>query len=93
MQTTSTTKRWLLFADLHHTDTVSGMPTKAEVQQVLSVLDTNKDGKVSVDELKAFLDSADCKLDKKLVQQFIDTHDKDKDGKLDLNELAVCLSQ
>ncbi|KAF7261304.1 hypothetical protein EG68_01475 [Paragonimus skrjabini miyazakii] len=58
-----------------------------------SVLDTNKDGKASVDELKTFLDSADCKLDKKLVQQFIDTHDQDKDGKLDLNELAACLSQ
>ncbi|KAF6774342.1 hypothetical protein AHF37_06889 [Paragonimus kellicotti] len=84
---------YLPAADLHHTDTVHRMPTKAEVQQILSVLDTNKDGKVSVDELKAFLDSADCKLDKTVVQQFIGTHDRDKDGKLDLNELAICLSQ
>ncbi|KAF8572415.1 hypothetical protein P879_01365 [Paragonimus westermani] len=75
----------LFAADLHHTDAVRRMPTKAEVQQILSVLDTNKDGKVSVDELKAFLDTADCKLDKKQVQQIIDTHDQD--------ELAVCLSQ
>ncbi|KAF8572414.1 hypothetical protein P879_01364 [Paragonimus westermani] len=63
-----------------------------EMKELLSVLDTNKDNKVSVDELKAFLERNQGRLDRKRVEQFIAVHDKDKDGKLDLNELASCLA-
>ncbi|CAH8461015.1 unnamed protein product [Dicrocoelium dendriticum] len=68
------------------------MPSRDEVKQVLAFLDTNKNGKVSADELKAFLDSSKCTLDKALVKKFLDSHDKNKDGELDLDELACCLS-
>ncbi|KAF7261303.1 hypothetical protein EG68_01474, partial [Paragonimus skrjabini miyazakii] len=63
-----------------------------EMKELLSVLDTNKDNKVSVDELKAFLERNQGRLDRKRVEQFIAVHDKDKDGKLDLNEPASCLA-
>ncbi|TGZ56131.1 hypothetical protein CRM22_010200 [Opisthorchis felineus] len=66
---------------------------KAEMLELLSVLDKNNDKKVSVDELKEFLEQGrGTTLDKSIVQKFIDKHDKDKDGKLDLEELAECLA-
>ncbi|KER25708.1 hypothetical protein T265_06881 [Opisthorchis viverrini] len=68
------------------------MPTKSEVKAVLECLDSNKDGKISVEELKTFLDSANCILKREDVEAFIKTHDADKDGKLDLDELVACLS-
>ena len=68
------------------------MPTEKEVRELLTELDKNGDNKVSVDELKAFLDSVDCKLDKQKVQDFIKVNDADKDGKLNLNELIKILS-
>ncbi|KAA3671534.1 uncharacterized protein DEA37_0011725 [Paragonimus westermani] len=63
-----------------------------EVKAILAALDKNGDGKIDVDELKAFLDSANCKLNKKAVQTFITTHDIDGDGKLNLEELAKVLA-
>ncbi|GAA54657.1 hypothetical protein CSKR_107176 [Clonorchis sinensis] len=65
---------------------------KSEVKAVLECLDSNKDGKISVEELKSFLDSANCNLKREDVEAFIKTHDADKDGKLDLDELVACLS-
>ncbi|TPP56850.1 putative calcium-binding protein [Fasciola gigantica] len=69
------------------------MPTREEVAELLSVLDKNKDKKISVDELKTFLDSSNCKLDRNKIQTFINVHDKDKDGMLNLDELIDVLSE
>lgn len=55
-------------------------------------MDKNNDKKVSVDELKAFLDSAKCTLDKKKIQTFINANDTDGDGMLNLEELITILS-
>merc|ERR1711973_912433 len=56
------------------------MPGKAETRQILSCLDVDDDGKISVDELLKLVKQQDSEIDFNACQTFIAQHDKDGDG-------------
>ncbi|TGZ62015.1 hypothetical protein CRM22_007672 [Opisthorchis felineus] len=62
------------------------------IREMLKELDTDRDGKVSVNELKHLLDSEKFVCDKKVILEFIKRYDRDGDGKLDYHELVRAIN-
>uniref|UniRef100_A0A7N6AAN0 EF-hand domain-containing protein n=1 Tax=Anabas testudineus TaxID=64144 RepID=A0A7N6AAN0_ANATE len=57
-------------------------------EELFAKLDTNKDGKVDVTELKAGLEAMGIKTGKGAAQKIVSSGDEDKDDSLDFNEFS-----
>uniref|UniRef100_A0A4W6F707 Solute carrier family 25 member 24 n=1 Tax=Lates calcarifer TaxID=8187 RepID=A0A4W6F707_LATCA len=62
-------------------------------EELFAKLDTNKDGKVDVSELKAGLAAMGIKTGKGAAQKIISSGDQDKDDGLDFNEFSKYLKE
>ncbi|XP_034035374.1 calcium-binding mitochondrial carrier protein SCaMC-1 [Thalassophryne amazonica] len=64
-----------------------------QYEELFAKLDTNKDGKVDVSELKAGLAAMGIRTTKGAAQKIISSGDKDKDEGLDFNEFTKYLKE
>ncbi|KAK9519635.1 hypothetical protein VZT92_022349 [Zoarces viviparus] len=80
--------RKLFFTDCQCADDAS-----KTYDDLFAKLDTNKDGKVDVSELKAGLAAMGIKTGKGSAQKIISSGDKDKDDGLDFNEFSKYLKE
>uniref|UniRef100_A0A3Q4HT43 Solute carrier family 25 member 24 n=1 Tax=Neolamprologus brichardi TaxID=32507 RepID=A0A3Q4HT43_NEOBR len=80
--------RKLFFTDCRCADNAS----KA-YEELFAKLDTNKDGKVDVSELKAGLDAMGIKAEKGAAQKIISSGDRNKDEGLDFSEFSKYLKE
>ncbi|CAL8100053.1 unnamed protein product [Calicophoron daubneyi] len=61
-------------------------------RKLLTVLDTDGNGKISKQELKKFLTMSYKSFDQKEIDRFYKEHDLDKDGEMDLEEVIKAFS-
>ncbi|MBN3324465.1 SCMC1 protein, partial [Atractosteus spatula] len=76
--------RRLVFTDSRCFDAES----KKKYEELFKKLDTNKDGKVDVSELKEGLEAMGMTLGKGAAQKIVSSGDRNKDGGLDLKEFS-----
>uniref|UniRef100_A0A665VBE7 Solute carrier family 25 member 24 n=1 Tax=Echeneis naucrates TaxID=173247 RepID=A0A665VBE7_ECHNA len=62
-------------------------------EELFAQLDTNRDGKVDVSELKAGLTAMGFKIGKGVAQKIVSSGDQDKDDKLDFSEFSKYLKE
>lgn len=63
------------------------------VREAFKIFDRNKDGMISLQELKKVTDILGTVLSKEEVDDFMKEADKDGDGTLDIDEFVRCLLQ
>ncbi|KAG7457203.1 hypothetical protein MATL_G00243990 [Megalops atlanticus] len=68
-------------------------PSKRSYEDLFEKLDTNKDGKVDVAELRAGLTAMGISYRQGAVQKIVSSGDKDKDGGLDFKEFSRYLKE
>ena len=71
-----------------HIKSFQALNVTDEVDKTFTKLDTNTDGYLSKDELKAGLDSLQQTYTDQELQQILDLADSDKDGRISKNELS-----
>ena len=62
-------------------------------REAFKIFDRNKDGMISLQELKKVTDILGTVLSKEEVDDFMKEADKDGDGTLDIDEFVRCLLQ
>ena len=64
-----------------------------ELKDVFAQLDTNKDGFITKDELKAMLEGLGQKVEDSVIDQLIAMADSNGDGKIDFNEFVAAATK
>lgn len=72
-----------------HFKSLQALNVTDEVDKTFAKLDTNTDGYLSKDELKAGLDSLQQSYTDQELQQILDLADSDQDGRISKNELSA----
>ncbi|KAL7397708.1 hypothetical protein ABVT39_026899 [Epinephelus coioides] len=78
---------------LFFTDCLCADDASKTYEDLFAKLDTNKDGKVDVSELKAGLAAMGIKTGREAAQKIVSSGDKDKDEGLDFNEFTKYLKE
>nr|CAH8870276.1 unnamed protein product [Trichobilharzia regenti] len=66
--------------------------TEAEVRELFNKIDKNRNGLISIKELKAYLKSNSVQYNKKEVHAFVSKCDDNCDGQINLEELTKILT-
>lgn len=64
-----------------------------ELQQVFCIFDENKDGKISVEELRAYFVSVGDSMSREEAERVINEFDRDGDNSLEFNEFVELIEQ